>query len=99
MPHRRLHFGGRRRGMRGGGFGNFLSGLNKFAKDTKIGSTVANALGGLLPGKFGAIAGGIGQGLGSLGYGRRRRRHAARGSGLTLAGAGRRRVNRMRYLR
>lgn len=84
--------------MRGGGFMDFLKGVNNVLKSTKIGSTVGNALGGILPGKFGAIASGIGQGLGSIGYGRRQRRYRSamrpRGSGLTLAGAGRRRVNR-----
>jgi hypothetical protein len=37
--------------MGGGGFANFLSGLNDFAKKTKIGSTIANGLAGVLPGR------------------------------------------------
>ena len=74
------------RRMRGRGIGSFLSKVNSFLKKHKVISRVGSALGGVLPGKYGAIASTVGSAAGKLGYGRRRRRVRRCGGGLRLAG-------------
>ena len=66
---------------------SFLTKASDFLKSSKLGSTIANGLGAAgIP-----YASSVGSALGSIGYGRRRSR---RGSGLSLAGAGRRQRRR-----
>ena len=72
------------RRMRGGGLMSFLGKANSFLKNSKLISSVGSALGNAgVP-----YAGDIGAAAGAFGYGRRRSRL---GSGLSLAGSGRRR--------
>jgi hypothetical protein len=76
--------------MHGGGFMDFLGKANNFLRNSKLVSSVGNALGSAgVP-----FASQIGSLAGKLGYGRRHRRRM--GAGIRLAGAGRR---RHRYLR
>ena len=83
MPARRMaRVSRRRRRMRGRGLMDFLGKANNFLKQSKLVSSVGNALGAAgipLAGKIAGVAS-------SLGYGRRRR-----GGALRLAGAGCRR--------
>ena len=90
-PHARhitLNLGGRRRRrMRGSGLGDFLKKANSYLRDNKIISRVANTLAesGVAPG----ISSTVGKIAGTLGYGRRHRRHRMhRGGALKLAGMG-----------
>ena len=71
------------RRMRGRGIKEFFGKVNQFLKKHRVISRVGSALGGMLPGKYGAIAGTVGSAAGKLGYGRRRRRY---GGGLRLSG-------------
>lgn len=86
MPPRRSSRAPRRRRQRGRGIMDFISKAGKFLKDSKLISTVGNALGQAgIP-----LASQIGSVAGSLGFGRsmvRRRR----GGALKLAGGMRRR--------
>ena len=61
------------RRQRGGDLRSALGKVNSFLKEHKIISRGANALAGLLPGTYGAIAGRVGSTAASLGYGRRKR--------------------------
>ena len=83
MPARRMaRVSRRRRRMRGRGLMDFLGKANNFLKQSKLVSSVGNALGAAgipLAGKIAGVAS-------SLGYDRRRR-----GGALRLAGAGCRR--------
>ena len=88
MPRltRRTRMGRRRNRMRGGALPGWLSKAHSFVKKNKLISRVAGALRSAnvpYAGKIASISS-------KLGYGRRKRRS---GSGLRLAGAGR----RMRY--
>ena len=82
MPRRTQHSrrGGRRRG---GSFKSFLSGANNFLKKTGLLSTLGQIGSQMAPGKYGAMAGVLGNAAGAMGYGRRRRRC---GGALRLAG-------------
>ena len=55
------------RRMRGRGIGSFLSKVNSFLKKHKVISRVGSALGGVLPGKYGAIASTVGSAAGNWG--------------------------------
>ena len=83
MPRRTQHSrrGGRRRG---GSFKSFLSGANNFLKKTGLLSTLGQIGSQMAPGKYGAMAGVLGNAAGAMGYGRRRRRCC--GGALGLAG-------------
>lgn len=70
--------GGRRK--RGGSFKSFLSGANNFLKKSGLLSTLGQIGSQLAPGKYGKMAGVLGNAAGSMGYGRRR------GGALRLAG-------------
>ena len=70
------------RRMRGRGVMDVIKKVIGFFRKHKISSRGGSALGGLLPGKYGVVAHGIGKAAGSVGFGRRRRR----GRGLRLAG-------------
>jgi hypothetical protein len=82
MPHRTM----KRRGVhrrRGGSFKSFLSGANNFLKKSGLLSTLGQIGSQLAPGKYGKMAGILGNAAGTMGYGRRRRRC---GGALRLAG-------------
>ena len=81
MPRRTQHSrrGGRRRG---GSFKSFLSGANNFLKKSGLLSTLGQIGSQMAPGKYGAMAGVLGNAAGAMGYGRRRRC----GGALRLAG-------------
>ena len=72
--------GGRRRG---GSFKSFLSGANKFLKKSGLLSALGQIGSQMAPGKYGQMAGVLGNAAGAMGYGRRRRRC---GGALRLAG-------------
>ena len=73
---------GRRRKMRGGSILGFLGKANSFLRNSKLVSTIANGLGAVgVP-----YAGRVGNIAGRLGYGRK-----SHGYGLSLAGGRRRR--------
>jgi hypothetical protein len=82
MPRRTQHSrrGGRRRG---GSFKSFLSGANNFLKKSGLLSALGQIGSQMAPGKYGAMAGVLGNAAGAMGYGRRRRRC---GGALRLAG-------------
>lgn len=73
-----------KRRMRGRGLMDFIGKALGFLKKHKVISKLGGSLGGMLPGKYGAVASGVGNVAGSLGFGRRRRRRCGRG--LRLAG-------------
>jgi hypothetical protein len=81
MPHKMtMRKGGRRR--RGGSFKSFLSGANNFLKRTGLLSKLGKFGSQMVPGKYGKLAGMLGDAAGTMGYGRRRRC----GGALRLAG-------------
>ena len=84
MPRRTsmIRRGGRRR--RGGSFKSFLSGANKFLKKSGLLSALGQIGSQMAPGKYGKMAGVLGNAAGAMGYGRRRRRCC--GGALGLAG-------------
>ena len=71
-----------RRRRRGGSFKSFLSGANNFLKKSGLLSTLGQIGSQMAPGKYGALAGVLGNAAGAMGYGRRRRC----GGALRLAG-------------
>jgi hypothetical protein len=71
-----------RRRRRGGSFKSFLSGANKFLKKSGLLSTLGQIGSQMAPGKYGQMAGVLGNAAGAMGYGRRRRC----GGALRLAG-------------
>ena len=83
MPRRTsmIRRGGRRR--RGGSFKSFLSGANNFLKKSGLLSALGQIGSQMAPGKYGQMAGVLGNAAGAMGYGRRRRRC---GGALRLAG-------------
>jgi hypothetical protein len=68
FPKSAIMHGGARRGMKGGGFMDFLRGANKFLRKTRLLSTV----GGLAASAFPVLKAPAAL-AGMLGYGRRRR--------------------------
>jgi hypothetical protein len=58
----------------GSRFTDFFKKAYNFVKDNKLISRAGTALSGILPGKYGAIAGTIGNVASKVGLGRRRRR-------------------------
>jgi len=76
-----LRRGGRKRG---GSFESFLSGANKFLKNSGLLSTLGEIGSQIAPGKWGQRIGMAGKVAGTLGYGRRRRRRCS--GSLRLAG-------------
>lgn len=94
-------------GQSGEGIGDWLKKANKFLKDTKILSSVAEPLSGLVPGKYGIAAKAGVQGLKKLGYGKRGGKRGGRKGGkkcgcgskkggavMSLKGQGRRKRRR-----
>ena len=79
MPRRTQHS---RRRRRGGSFKSFLSGANKFLKKSGLLSALGQIGSQMAPGKYGKMAGVLGNAAGAMGYGRRRRC----GGALRLAG-------------
>ena len=85
-----------RRRRRGGSFKSFLSKTNNFLKKSGLLSTLGQIGSQMAPGKYGAMAGVLGNAAGAMGYGRRRRRCC--GGALGLAGgseAGKKKVLRI----
>jgi hypothetical protein len=85
-PYKKPPAGWKRRGgrRRGGSFKSFLSGANNFLKKSGLLSALGQIGSQMAPGKYGKMAGVLGNAAGAMGYGRRRRRCC--GGALGLAG-------------
>jgi len=68
----------------GGSFMSFIKGVGKFLKKNKVLSTLGSIGSQLVPGQWGSRLGQAGKMAGTMGYGRRGRRHC--GGSLRLAG-------------